>query len=463
MDWTPLVEDLPREHAFEPLELEGRLPDGLSGTLLRVGPGLFEPFGRRYGHLFDGDGALSAVRFSQGRAYGCARVVENRGLLAERQAGKPLYYAFGTPRSGFPRSLRPKNAANTSVLYWDDRLFALFEAGLPTEFRCDDDLRTVGENNLGGVVRGTFSAHPHYAPSRAAMYNFGLRVRPWGSSVDLYELKDAGGARRIGNVPMPGAAFMHDFIVTGRHAVFFNSPLRVSCWRYFLRSKSLAENLVWRSQEGVSVVVVPLDEPEKAFRFETEPFMQLHFANAFERPGEIVVDFVRYPGFEDVMRLTNQLMRREALAPPLSRLCRARIDLARRRMSCEESWSRDCEFPVVAGRGQTADCGHVYLVAAAPGDDTNFSTRLVKFSAATGKAAEFEFGSRCYPSEAMFVPRPGGVAEDEGYLLSLVFDAARGASFMAVLDARDIERGALAKAWFDHRVPMTFHGAWRPD
>ena len=52
--WTPLFSDLPREHGFEPLEVEGRLPADLAGTLYRVGPGLFSSFGRRYGHLFDG-------------------------------------------------------------------------------------------------------------------------------------------------------------------------------------------------------------------------------------------------------------------------------------------------------------------------------------------------------------------------------------------------------------------------
>ena len=36
-----------------------------------------------------------------------------------------------------------------------------------------------------------------------------------------------------------------------------------------------------------------------------------------------------------------------------------------------------------------------------------------------------------------------------------------GASFIGVLDARDIERGTLARAMFDHAIPLTFHGAWQ--
>ena len=55
-------QSLVREHGFEPLRVTGRLPEGLVGTLVRNGPGLYERFGRRYDHPFEGDGALAAIR-----------------------------------------------------------------------------------------------------------------------------------------------------------------------------------------------------------------------------------------------------------------------------------------------------------------------------------------------------------------------------------------------------------------
>src|SRR6185295_13889150 len=61
-------EDLPRQHGFEPLEVEGTLPAELRGTLFRNGPGQFGQFGRRYGHPFEGDGAVTAIRLGGGRA-----------------------------------------------------------------------------------------------------------------------------------------------------------------------------------------------------------------------------------------------------------------------------------------------------------------------------------------------------------------------------------------------------------
>src|SRR5688572_24934724 len=171
--WT---RDLEREHGFEPLRVEGKLPPELSGTLYRNGPGLFGSFGRRYHHLFESDGAVSAVRFGGGLAAGGHRVIQNAGLREERAAGRPLFgSAVSRPRriANLLRG-RTKNTANTNVLVWQGRLFGLLEAARPIELSADD-LRTLGESDLDGAVVETFSAHPHFVAARGAFYNFGMR------------------------------------------------------------------------------------------------------------------------------------------------------------------------------------------------------------------------------------------------------------------------------------------------
>jgi all-trans-8'-apo-beta-carotenal 15,15'-oxygenase len=45
-------------------------------------------------------------------------------------------------------------------------------------------------------------------------------------------------------------------------------------------------------------------------------------------------------------------------------------------------------------------------------------------------------------------------------VLALVYDPASDTSNVTVLDARDLSAGPLARAWFDHHVPPTFHGAF---
>ena len=215
--------DLPREHGFEPLTVEGELPASLRGTLYRNGPGQFGVAGRRDGHPFEGDGAVTAVRFADGEALGAARIHTTAGLVRERAAGAMLY---GTS-APWPRRLRnlvrgeDKNTANTSVLAWQGRLFALMEAGLPTEVD-PRDLHTLGETDLG-CVRDMLTAYPHRVAARAATYAFGLgygRV----TQLHLYELPDVGPARRLGSVPLAGPPMLHDFIATDTHLCASTPP-----------------------------------------------------------------------------------------------------------------------------------------------------------------------------------------------------------------------------------------------
>ncbi|HUR79918.1 MAG TPA: carotenoid oxygenase family protein, partial [Thermoanaerobaculia bacterium] len=124
--------DLPREHGFEPLRIEGRLPASLAGTLYRCGPAKFSIGGEPYLHWFDADGAVAAIRIRNGKAEGAVRMVETRWLQKERKAERQLYRSYAQLGRGLRRWLTlPKNPANISVLAHENEVLALWEAGLP--------------------------------------------------------------------------------------------------------------------------------------------------------------------------------------------------------------------------------------------------------------------------------------------------------------------------------------------
>jgi beta,beta-carotene 9',10'-dioxygenase len=62
----------------------------------------------------------------------------------------------------------------------------------------------------------------------------------------------------------------------------------------------------------------------------------------------------------------------------------------------------------------------------------------------------------CYPGEPVFVAAPGARSENEGVLLSVVFNAQSGTSFLLVLDAQTL--GEVARAEVPHHIPFGFHG-----
>ncbi len=95
------LRSLDRSHGFEPLRIEGEIPRDLRGTLYRNGPASFERFGLRYRHWFDGDGAVSAVRFADGRAEGAVRMVAPTGSREEEKRGRALHGGYGTADPGW--------------------------------------------------------------------------------------------------------------------------------------------------------------------------------------------------------------------------------------------------------------------------------------------------------------------------------------------------------------------------
>lgn len=440
-----LLTTLRREHGFEPLRVEGEIPPALNGSLYRVGPGVYEAQGKRYEHMFEGDGAVCGVRIGGGRAEGAHRVVRTRGLLAERDAGRPLFGSVAP----WPRrvlnglTMKMKNAANTNLLLWQDQLFALWEPGLPTKLTFD--LETEGERDLGGVVPTAFSAHYHRVVARNAIYNFGVR---YGATtyIDLFELPDQGRARRLASIPIPKPVMLHDFIATERHLVFFVSPALIRWGRVMLGLPGFDRMIGWDPDVGTEVIVVPIDDPDAVTRFTVDSFYQWHFANAFEARGEIVVDLVRYDNLDTFSELSDGVRHLEG-----GKLWRARIDVARSRLHQEQLDDRASEFPRIDPRFEGCAHDRVWLWQ---------GNTISQHDLASGYVVEHAFSASEYASEPVFVPRHERAPEGDGWVLSLVYDRARGASYVAILDTARFEDKPVAKLWFDHHIPMTFHGVW---
>lgn len=461
--WFQAFQELPREHGFEPLRVEGQLPEDLVGTVYRIGPASFSAFGQRYGHWFDGEGAISAVRLGEGGAWGASRFIETQHRAHERREGRMVYLRYGTMTPGglLERMRVPvHNAANTSLFHWQGRLFALHEQNRPTELD-PEALRTLGETDLRGVVRKSFSAHPRRVPERRATYNFGTRFGARGMKLDLYELPDAGGARHLGTLSLPAMTLLHDFMATPRYLVFLVPPLKFHLMRMVLGLGAVGHNVEFDSSRGTEVIVVPIDDPGRPVRFTVDPFFQWHFANAFEERGEIVLDIVRYADF-DINLLLGEFVTGRLKHEPTGLLHRLRLDPVRRRLSAEQRWDVPCEFPHMSSRVAGRDGRYLYLLANSPEGVLTPPDLLAKVDHHTGRVETLPLSAGQYPSEPLFAPRRGAAAEDDGYLLSLVYDSRRHASHLAVFDARRLSQGPLARAWFDHHIPFTVHGLWAP-
>merc|ERR1712107_222536 len=105
-----------------------------------------------------------------------------------------------------------------------------------------------------------------------------------------------------------------------------------------------------------------------------------------------------------------------------------------------------CEFPAVhplrhvVGPAEAVP-RFTYLMANDSGLGVPYS-HIVKADKLREGRQSYHFEGRSV-GEPCFVPRPGAVAEDDGYVIVRVFEPASRNTSFAVLDARDLRRGPV--------------------
>jgi len=186
----------------------------------------------------------------------------------------------------------------------------------------------------------------------------------------------------------------------------------------------------------------------------TDPFFAFHHVNAFESSSnEIILDIIAYNDSSIIRSLYLDVLRGGFSSCRASTLSYSASDLY------YEILANDSMEPPRINYRQynTKDYRFVYAV----GQTYDFAGRrnwpLVKVDIMERRSKVW-FENDCYPGEPVFVPRPDGIAEDDGIILSVVLDSKKGNSFLLILDAKSFEEIARAEA--PHHIPFGFHGEY---
>ncbi len=478
-DWRGGNNSLKQEFDYWIEDIEGEIPQDLHGTLFRNGPGLLDINGQSLKHPFDGDGMICAIAFSQGRAYFRNRFVQTEGYLAEQAAGKILYRGvFGTQKPGGwlanAFDLRRKNVANTQVIYWGDQLLALWEAAQP--YRLDPHtLETLGVDTLNGVLQqddSPFAAHPMVDPGddgqQVRLVNFAIKPG-LSTTINIYELDQAGQVVHRQVQTIPGFAFIHDFAITPNYYLFFQNPVVLNPLPYVFGLRGAAECLHFRSNQPTKVWVIPRNGSKDVRVLETDACFVFHHANAFEQAEELIVDSICYENFPVV---DHKLDYREidfATLPP-GQLWRFHLNLKTGTANRQLTNQRCVEFPYIHPNCIGRPYHWVFLAAAHQAEGNAPLQAILKLDLESGKQEFWSDTPRGFVGEPVFVPRPGVGAhgptplqEDDGWVLTLIYDAAHNRTDVVILDARDLSKGPVARLHLKHHVPYGLHGSFTPE
>lgn len=432
------------EETVTDLSVTGALPDALNGRYLRNGPNpITSPEPATY-HWFAGDGMVHGIRIEEGRA----RWYRNRWVRSADVA-----VALGEdPRPG-PVIEGMDFASNTNVIAHAGRTYAIVEGGA-RPYELTSELETVGASDFQGTLPGGYTAHPKRDPETGELHAMSY-YWAWGSQVQYTVVGVDGRVRRVVDIPVGGPVSIHDLSITTSYAVIYDLPVLFS-------PEALMEGFAfpyrWTDDYQSRVGLLPLDGgADDVVWCDVDPCYVFHPMNAYDEDGVVVVDLVRHPKM-----FATHLTGPDEGAPTLERW---RIDPAAGKVATELLDDRAQEFPRVDERvvGRRHRYGYSAAVNNEDKDEAGFNigSALLKHDLTTGAIDTRQL--RGGAGEAIFVPERAASDEDEGFVLSLVYDAERQASDLLILHAQDFTGDPVAAVHLPVRVPYGFHGNWAPD
>ena len=436
--------------------VNGRIPADLNGVFYRNGPGRMELGGERYHHWFDGDGFAQRWQVSGGKVSHRGRFIQTQKFIDESAAGQFLYPAFGTKisRRGI-KSNDTVNAANTNLLPFNGRVYALWEGGSATEVD-PVTLATVGIKTWSDELKAMpFSAHPKMDPD-GGMWNFGAMFG--GSTLVIYRIGASGQMQSTSVVDVPQLAMVHDFVVSKKHLIFLVPPYDM------VRGddKSFAEMHQWvgsgAGARPLRAIVVAKDTMQVRQVFELPPHMVFHFGNAWDDGDTTRFDVVLHTG--DALLDVGKLMSGERPKEVTGHSFTAQVTLDY--LNKQARVARllgPSEFPRVMPQVVAVRHRKLALLsnsARNAGNGVLDTVNLVDTD--SGKSDSYRFDAGWMAEEHVMVPRANARSETDGYLVGVVQDTKRAQTVMTVFDAARIGAGPVALARLPYRTPHCFHG-----
>ncbi|RAY12780.1 apocarotenoid-15,15'-oxygenase [Actinomadura craniellae] len=441
----------------------GEIPADLDGVYLRNTENPVHPAVERY-HPFDGDGMIHVVGFRDGKAFYRNRFVRTDGLLAEREAGGPLWAGIAERPSKSPRQDgwgargRMKDASSTDVVvHAGTALTSFYQCG--DLYRLDPlTLDDLGKSGWGGA----FPAEGVSAHTKVDEHTGELLFFNYGTAAPYmhYGVVDADNRLvHYTEVPLPGPRLPHDMAFTENYAILNDCPL---FWEPELLAKGAYASR-FHPELPTRLGVLPRRGGAAEIRwFEAAPTYVLHWVNAYEDGDEIVLDgfFQGDPepkddGFGDKYR---RMFRFLAIDRMQTRLHRWRLNLVTGRCTEEQLTDSITEFGVL--NNSFGGRRHRYAYATSGVEGWFLFNGLVRHDVLTGAEERFTLPEGVYGSEPAMAPRVGATSEDDGYIVTLTTDMNEDLSECLIFDAARLADGPIARVRLPERISSGTHATW---
>ena len=434
------------------LPVIGEIPRDLNGAYFRNGPNpAAAPTGMH--HWFDGEGMVHGVWFEDGKARYANRYVGSQDNLAARNNETALGGIYEPARAVEGRSVVYKDTANTDIIVHNGRLLALwYISGRPVAIDADT-LETIGVDDFRGAYQGNISAHSKVDPATGELVFFDYAL--YEPLMRVGTVSADGALQRLQTIDLPGPRLPHDMGLTENYAILHDLPV--------VFTEQAIANRMWQihvADQPTRFGVVPRAGGDPTW-FDFPTSYIYHVINAWEEGDEVVMAACKM--------VPNGFDPDSDYGPyaPMVTVLALRAQPFIWRMNMKTGQGREeqiddalSEFPVVNLDYTGRKSRHSYHVVMDDHVEQRFAA-LMKYDLSTGAATRHVFPEGVFGSEPAFAPRDGAKGEDDGYVVTIVSDAASGQSEALVIDAQNFERPPLARIALPQRAPLGFHATWK--
>jgi carotenoid cleavage dioxygenase len=423
------------ERTLTDLKVTGAIPAELDGRYVRNGA---NPFTGVSDHPFLGDGMIHGVRLRDGGAE----------WYRNRYVQTPFVSNPDREVIDMGDSLTDMSAskANTNIIGHAGQLLALEEGHFP--YVLDGELGTVGPTDYDGGLRGSFTAHPKICGVTGELIAFGYSMlEPY-----LRYVRVSADGRLLQDEPITvgGPTMMHDFNVTRNNVVFMDLP---AVFDIELALKGEMP-IRWDEEYPARLGVMPRDGGDADVVWhQIDPCYVFHPMNSYEDGDKIVLDVARLP----------YVWRDSPMDFPDPALHRWTLDTESGAFTDEQLDDLPAEFPRVPDALVGLKNRYGYMMKNAGtsmiDDPMSANGEILKYDLETGERTSIDLGPGRLQGESSFVPSADPKSEDDGYLMTYIYDAESDASEFAIFDAATMSDEAVATVQLP-RVPFGFHGNW---
>uniref|UniRef100_A0A8C1NIE2 Retinoid isomerohydrolase RPE65 n=1 Tax=Cyprinus carpio TaxID=7962 RepID=A0A8C1NIE2_CYPCA len=486
-----------------PAHVSGKIPAWLTGSLLRVGPGLFEIGDEPFYHLFDGQALMHKFDLKDGHVTYYRRFIRTDAYVRAMAEKRIVITEFGT--TAYPDPC--KNIFSRFFTYFqgievtDNCLVNIYPIG-EDFYACTetnyitkvdpDTLETIKKVDLCNYlsVNGV-TAHPHTEPD-GTVYNIG---NCFGKNMSL--------AYNIVKIPPPQddksdpiekskvlvqfpsserfkPSYVHSFGMTENYFVFVETPVKINLLKFLtswsIRGTNYMDCFESNDKMGTWFHLATKNPGEYIdHKFRTSAFNLFHHINCYEDQGFIVVDLCTWKGHDFVynylylanmrqnweevkkaaMRAPQPEVRRYVLPLDINRISKKKIEnISSLGFVCVSAF----EFPQINYKKY---CGKNYTFAYGLGLNHFVPDRICKLNVKSKETWIWQEPD-AYPSEPLFVQSPDAKDEDEGipHLIVVKPGVTQRPAFLLILSATDLTE--IARAEVDVMIPVTLHGMYKP-